>query len=314
MAKSEITLRFLHDQADIRRVVHLQREVWGDDLTVPDHLLLASIHGGGLLIGAFDGGEMVGFVFGFPAFDRGEAGLVWRHHSHMLAVVPEKRDAGIGFALKRAQWQWVRQQGLDRITWTFDPLQSRNAYLNIARLGAVANTYLPEYYGEMTDAINAGMPSDRFRVDWWVNSPRVADRLDRQPRRPLELGDYFSAGAEILNPTRLAPSGFPEPPEGTWSVAELAKTLDPGAAAAPENPPFYLVEIPPDFQTLKAADRNLALRWRMHTREIFQRLLEQGYLVTDFVYMRGESPRSFYLLSDGERQIGAFRKKGGSKN
>lgn len=305
MARSEIALRFLHDQADIRRVVELQLEIWGGDLAVPDHMLLASIHGGGLLIGAFDGDEMIGFVFGFPAFDATDDGPAWRHHSHMLAVVPGRRDAGIGFALKRAQWQWVRQQGLERITWTFDPLQSRNAYLNIARLGAVTETYLPEYYGEMTDAINAGMPSDRFRVDWWVNSPRVVDRLKKNPRRPLELGDYFSAGAEILNPTRLAASGFPEPPGETWSMADLPEALEVGA---PENPPFYLVEIPPDFQALKDADRDLALRWRIHTREIFTRLLGQGYLVTDFVYMRGESPRSFYLLSDGERQIGAFRK------
>ena len=314
MAKPDVRYRFLHDQADIRAVVDLQRAVWGDDLAVPDHLLLASIHGGGLLIGAFEGDEMVGFVFGFPAFDRDEDGLAWRHHSHMLAVVPGKRDAGIGFALKRAQWQWVRQQGLDRITWTFDPLQSRNAYLNIARLGAVASAYLPEYYGEMTDAINAGLPSDRFRVDWWVNSPRVADRLDKSPRRPLELGDYFSAGAEILNPTRLALSGFPEPPEATWSLSELADSLGSEAPAGPEQPPFFLVEIPPQFQSLKDADPDLALRWRLHTREIFQRLLGQGYLVTDFVYMRGESPRSFYLLSDGERRLGAFRKKGGSQN
>jgi predicted GNAT superfamily acetyltransferase len=228
----------------------------------------------------------------------------------MLAVVQGKRDMGIGFGLKRAQWQWVRQQGLERITWTFDPLQSRNAYLNIARLGAVASTYLPEYYGDMTDAINAGLPSDRFRVDWWVNSPRVADRLDKSPRRPLELGDYFSAGAEILNPTRLAGSGFPQPPEVTWSTAGLAEALGVDASAGPGQPPFYLVEIPPDFQSLKEADPELALRWRHHTREIFQRLLGSGYLVTDFVYMRGESPRSFYLLSDGERRLGAFRKGG----
>ncbi|HUF38467.1 MAG TPA: GNAT family N-acetyltransferase [Anaerolineales bacterium] len=314
MAKSDVRLNFLHEQADIRRVVELQRAVWGGDLAVPDHLLQASIHGGGLLIGAFEGDEMVGFVFGFPAFDRGADGLVLWHHSHMLAVIPEKRDAGIGFAMKRAQWQWVRQQGLDRITWTFDPLQSRNAYLNIARLGAVASTYLPEYYGEMTDSINTGLPSDRFRVDWWVNSPRVADRLDEHPRRPLELGDYFSAGAEILNPTRLAPSGYPEPPEETWSMADLAESLEAQAPALPASPPFYLVEIPPDFQALKEADGGLALRWRLHTREIFQRLLGQGYLVTDFVYMRGEIPRSFYLFSDGERQIGSFRKKGGLQN
>ena len=284
--------------------------VWGDDLAVPDHLLQATVHGGGLLIGAFDREEeMVGFVYGFPAFDQEEDSIRLRHHSHMLAVVPERRNAGIGFALKRAQWQWVRQQGLDRITWTFDPLQSRNAYLNIARLGAVTSTYLEDYYGEMTDAINAGMPSDRFLVDWWVNSPRVEDRLKDSPRPPLELGDYFSAGAEILNPTRLSEAGYPEPPENTWDPAQIAGADSPDLPPPGPQPPFYLIEIPPDFQSLKTADPELGLHWRLHTRTLFQRMLSRGYLVTDFVYLRGESPRTFYLLSDGERRLGAFRKK-----
>jgi len=308
MEASKFQIRLIHDKDGIRQVEALQELVWGRADVVPHHMLLASIHGGGVLLGAYDGDQLSGFVFGFPAFDRTPAGPTLRHHSHMLAVHPDKRDAGIGFSLKRAQWQWVRQQGLDRITWTYDPLQSRNAYLNIARLGAVCSTYLPDYYGEMTDTINAGLPSDRFQLDWWVNSPRVEDRLASHPRRPLELGDYFSAGAEIVNPTRLAESGFPGPPAGTWLLENVAESL--GAELPPETgqPPFYLVEIPPDFQALREAEPELGLRWRMHTREVFQRLFARGYLVTDFIYMRGASPRSFYLLSDGERRLGAIRK------
>lgn len=303
MVDSDIQLRFISDPAEMRRVEDLQRRVWGEEDAVVGHLLLAAVHGGGLLIGAYREDELVGFVFGFPAFDPGPAGPIPRHHSHMLAVLPEVRDAGVGFALKRAQWQWVRQQGLERITWTYDPLQSRNAYLNIARLGAVCSTYLLEYYGEMTDAINAGLPSDRFQVDWWIRSARVEDRLKTRPRRPLGLGDYFSAGAEIVNPTRVGADGFPLPPEEPWLPGKFGEP-DPDQL----GPPFYLVEIPPDFPRLKAADPDLALRWRLHTRSLFQALFGRSYLVTDFIFLRGESPRSFYVLSDGDRRLGAFRK------
>ena len=132
----------------------------------------------------------------------------------MLGVHPAYRDHGIGFTLKRAQWQMVRHQGLDRITWTFDPLLSRNAYLNIARLGAVCNTYLRAVYGELRDGINAGLPSDRLQVDWWVNSQRVNRRLSRRARPPLDLAHYLAAGAQVINPTRrlerwrAAPTGL----------------------------------------------------------------------------------------------------------
>lgn len=309
MTEADIRLHFINDPALLHDVERVQQAVWGPEDVVPDHMLLSLVHGGGVLIGAYERERLVGFVFGFPAFDQVEGRIEVRHHSHLLAVLPEKRDLGIGFKLKRAQWQWVRRQGVERITWTYDPLQSRNAYLNIGRLGAVCSTYLPNYYGEMTDTINAGMPSDRFFVDWWVNSPRVNNRLEKRPRRPLDLGDYFSAGAEIINPTRLAPSGFPAPPENTWLLESLAQTLGTDVPPQQNQPPFYLVEIPPDIQQLRAAEPALALHWRQHTREVLTALFLRGYLVTDFVFTGGESPRSFYLLSDGERRLAAFSKK-----
>ncbi len=279
-------------------VENLQRQVWTGSETeiVPANLLLAVIHNGGLAIGAFDVGEggqktaeapdpssMIGFVFGFPGFSATPDGPHPLHCSHMLAVLPVYRDKGIGFALKRAQWQMVRHQGIDRITWTFDPLQSRNANLNIARLGAVCNTYLRNFYGEMRDGLNVGVPSDRFQVDWWINTKRVERRLSRRNRPTLTLAHYRLAEATLLEAQRDQ-EHVARPPE---EILPLAGTL-------------LLVEIPFDFQTLKSADLSLARDWRFYSREVFEKAFAADYLVTDFVHENG---RSFYVLTYGETTL-----------
>jgi predicted GNAT superfamily acetyltransferase len=178
-----INIRTLETPTDLEAVEGLQRIVWSGDETeiIPVHLLRAVVHNGGLVIGAFSEDQLVGFVFGFPGIDSTPDGPQVIHASHMAGVHPEFRDAGLGYRLKRAQWQMVRRQGIKRITWTFDPLQSRNANLNITKLGAVSNTYIPNYYGEMRDGINIGMPSDRLQVDWWVNSnlPRRRNSISK---------------------------------------------------------------------------------------------------------------------------------------
>ncbi len=197
----------------------------------------------------------------------------------MLAVHPDYRDLGVGFKLKRAQWQMVRQQGIDLITWTYDPLQSRNANLNIARLGAVCSTYLRDFYGEMRDELNVGLPSDRFQVDWWVYSRRVNRRLSRRPRKPLTPADFFAADFPITHPP---PPRFPFPPDPS---------------------PLLLLEIPADLAAVKAADPALALEWRMGTRSLFENLFAQGYLVTDFVYELGDPPHSYYVLTHGDSTL-----------
>jgi predicted GNAT superfamily acetyltransferase len=260
----------------------LQSLVWSSaDLdVVPKDLLLAVIHNGGLAIGAFAGDELVGAVFGFAGFYPTPDGPRLKHHSHLLAVHPDWRSEGIGFALKRAQWQMVRKQGIDRITWTYDPLLSRNAHLNIARLGAVCSTYLRSEYGEMQDGLNAGLPSDRFQVDWWLNTKRVERRLSRRSRPPLTLGHYLAAEATLLE-AKTEHSLSPHPPD---RIAGLTGTL-------------LLVEIPSDLMALKAADLSLARAWRAYTREVFENAFAAGYLVTDFVYDEG---RSFYVMTHGE--------------
>jgi predicted GNAT superfamily acetyltransferase len=208
--------------------------------------------------------------------------------------LPEYRDAGLGFKLKRAQWQLVRQQGLDLITWTYDPLETRNANLNIAKLGAVCNTYLPEFYGKLTDEMNAGLPSDRFRVDLWVNSDRANTRLSSKPRRRLDLADFLAAEVPVLNTTQLNRQGFAIPHQDDLQLVENAD----------ERPNLVLVEVPANFQEIKAADIGLAVEWRLYSRKVFQLLFEKGYIVTDFVFLAGKHARAYYVLSYGESLLG----------
>jgi predicted GNAT superfamily acetyltransferase len=278
-------IRLIETPEEMRLVEALQRRVWPGSETdvVPSHLLLTAAHNGGLVLGAFVGEELIGFVFGFPGFYATPDGPRLKHCSHMLGVHPEWRDRGLGFALKRAQWQLVRHQGIDRITWTYDPLLSRNARLNIARLGAVCNTYRRSEYGEMRDGLNAGLPSDRFQVDWWVNSRRVERRLSRRAR-PLLTFDQFLAARPSLLAACSDAAGVPRPTEET---PRLEGTL-------------LLVEIPSRFDVLRQADLALARDWRFYTREVFENAFAAGYLVTDFVYDQG---RSFYVLTHGESTL-----------
>jgi len=282
----EWIIRIFENPAEMAGVEELQRLVWPGSETeiVPAHMLLAAIHNGGLVIGAYHDDELIGFVFGFPGFYETPDGPRLKHHSHMLGVHPAWRAGGLGFALKRAQWQVVRRQGLDRITWTYDPLLSINARLNIAKLGAVCNTYRRSEYGEMRDGLNVGLPSDRFQVDWWVFTKRVERRLGRRARPPLRLEQYLGADVQLCA-ALPNPAGWPRP---SGQVPAFAG-------------PLLLVEIPPDFQALKASDLSLAEAWRLFTRIFFEQAFPAGYLVTDFVYEQG---RSFYVLTDGESELG----------
>ena len=315
--ESGILLRILDNPADMVAVEDLQRLVWPGNETdvVPSHLLVTAAHNGGLVIGAYQtstppaqaafdeqalpGAALVGFTFSFPGLYFTPDGPRPKHCSHMLAVHPQGRDQGVGFLLKRAQWQMVRNQGLDRITWTYDPLLSRNGYLNIARLGGVCNTYTRDAYGDMRDGLNVGLPSDRFQVDWWINSQRVIKRLSKKARGNLDLAQYEKAGVPIVNPSHLRRDELPAPSSTVFLEDRTGQ----------ESRPLLLIEIPSNFLALKNADAGLALEWRMHTRQIFEALFEQGYITTDFVFSPGSPARSFYVMSYGESPLpGAFTK------
>ena len=283
---ADVVIKLLESPEDMTRVENLQRAVWPGSETdvVPAHVFITAVHNGGLVIGAFLEGELIGFVFGFPGLDFTPDGPRPKHCSHMMGIKPGQRDSGIGFALKRAQWQMVRKQGIDHITWTYDPLLSRNAYLNIAKLGAVCSIYRRSEYGEMRDGLNAGLPSDRFQVDWWVNTRRVERRLGRRARSPLKLDNFSKAE---LNP-------FYSPLTGTSNL------IQPPEHYSPLEGQLLLAEIPSDFSTMKETDFALARDWRIFSREVFETAFAEGYIVTDFIF---EGGRSFYVLSHGESTL-----------
>jgi predicted GNAT superfamily acetyltransferase len=287
---SAYTIRLLESPEDMAEAEKLQSIVWPGSETdvVPTHLLITAIHNGGLVLGAFVQNELVGFIFGFPGLDMLPDGPHPKHCSHMMGVHPDWRDSGLGFALKRAQWQMVRHQGLDHITWTYDPLLSRNAYLNIAKLGAVCNTYRISEYGDMHDGLNAGLPTDRLQVDWWINTRRVELRLGKRSRGTLKLDQFAKADLQPLYTLRTGTDGLPRPPEHF----------------SPLNHSLLLAEIPSDFLALKAADFALARDWRFFIREVFETTFAEGYLITDFIYDKASgSPRSLYVLTQGETTL-----------
>jgi len=279
-------IKILETPEDMTAVEALQREVWPGSETdvVPAHVFITAIHNGGLVAGAYIEDQLIGFVFGFPGLDSTPDGPRPKHCSHMMGIHSNYRDSGVGYALKRAQWQMVRHQGLDHITWTYDPLLSRNAYLNISKLGAVCNNYRRAEYGDMRDGLNAGLPSDRFQVDWWINTRRVESRLSKRPRKPLKLDNFSKANLQPLYTPHSQADGWSRPPEHF----------------SPLEDKLALAEIPSDFNTLKQADFSLARDWRFFTREVFETAFAAGFIVTDFVHDQG---RSFYVLSNGETTL-----------
>jgi chorismate synthase len=274
MKKTAVTIRPLQTVAEYRACEALQNHVWAmpDDLeVVPMHLLVTVQRNGGLLLGAFEDAELVGFVFGFPAL--GENGKP-KHYSHMMGVAPTCQDKGIGFRLKAAQRESVLAQGLDLVAWTYDPLESRNARLNIHKLGSVCRTYVRDYYGPLADGLNAGLPSDRFQVEWWIASERVCQRL---------------AGTSI----RTAPN--PIPLVNTTGCTREG-LVTPGALVLDIDAPVVQVQIPADYQAIKASDAGLALEWRLAMREAFEVYFARGYTVVDFVCPQIDGSRSGYYI------------------
>jgi predicted GNAT superfamily acetyltransferase len=241
-----------------------------DDLgVVPLHLLLSAQRNGGLALGAFVEDTLAGFLFGYPGLT--SDGRL-KHCSHMMGVAPEQQSHGVGYRLKLAQREFALAQGCDLVTWTYDPLESRNAHLNIRKLGGVCRTYIRDFYGPMDDGLNRGLPSDRFQVEWWIASERVKRRLAGQ-----SVG--VTDEAEVV---------------GLASTGKVA----PGTAVAGEAPDRVWLEIPADFQAIRASDPALAAAWRTATRKALEKRLGMGYTVTDVACLEVQGRRRiFYRLT-----------------
>lgn len=283
-----IEIRRLTEWDELRPFAALQRVVWGDDpeVLVPQHMLASITRSGGLVLGAYDGAELIGGVIAFLGTDSGDqrrpAMANLKLFSKRTAVLPAYRDQGIGYRLKMAQRMFARQLGIRLITWTFDPLLSRNAYLNLRKLGTTVTTFYENYLGTDLEGLVLAGASDRLLAEWWVTSRRVEARIN-ESRPPLTLDQYLSGGITVINPTALNDAGLPMPSD---------EIIQPPTMMA-------LVEIPVDFRQIVADDAELALVWRAHSRLAIRTVLDMGFMMTDFVHAPYEGrPRSFYVCSD----------------
>jgi len=274
-------LRDLRSLADCERVVDLQVVVWGDGMDlVPASVLLVSAKRGGILIGAFDGDELTGFVWSMPGW-RGETQSHW---SHMLAVAPASRGAGLGVALKLAQREQARRQGTELIEWTFDPLQAPNAHLNFVGLGTVAGEYLVDVYGQLDGPLHRGTPTDRLIAEWWISRPHVERRLAAREAAPSALG--VTRSAELLDVPVVIETGG----QGGWQA--------PGSVSLDSASRRVLVPVPPRFGEMQQQDTALALAWRHATRQAFQAYFARGYRAVDFFLDRNRGGGRYLLAAD----------------
>lgn len=265
-----VTYREVHDPDELKQIVTLQGIVWSMPLSeaVPHNMLHAVIHSGGMVIRADLDGELVGFGFAMPA-RRGNEMILW---SHMAGVVPERQGRQIGFGVKQAQRRWALAHDYRTIAWTFDPLQRGNANFNLRMLKTVSSTYHVNFYGIMTDSINAGMPSDRLEVTW-----NLQDEL-----------------------VEAAAHGHAPPPFVQQAAREdfLLFSDDQGKPHLREplvaRSPYHFVEIPYHLAALKRDDIETAKAWQLALRAAMQAGFTAGYEAVDF---GDDGKRCWYVLA-----------------
>lgn len=239
----EIDIRQIQTISELEKIQYVEKAVWNTD-TVPVHQTFTTVNNGGIILGAYYNESMVGFLYSFPGFDGNKHYLC----SHMLGILPEFRKYGIGLAMKFKQAELAKKIGYSMITWTFDPLQSINAFLNLQKLGSVGAFYKENYYGDMNDKLNAGLPTDRMHIHWDLHTENKHRYLPFNPKKVL------------LDVKDDAPN--------LTDVKDTVITRNKGP---------WFVAIPNDFNTIKEENSQLALQWRLQTRIVFQKLFRAGY-------------------------------------
>ena len=174
-----VVIRELTTLAEMEEVQVIEHKVWGMP-PIPTHQTLTAVKNGGIMIGAYDGDKMVGFSYGFPGFKDGKIYLC----SHMLGIDAAYRSQGIGERLKWKQREIAIAKGYDRMHWTYDPLETRNGYLNLTKLNGICDTYIENCYGEMDDEFNKVLPSDRFEVHWYLKARMLLKNMNRTSATP----------------------------------------------------------------------------------------------------------------------------------
>jgi predicted GNAT superfamily acetyltransferase len=193
-----IEIRALRTHEEFVEAVALQRTIWGFEEAelLPVRLFVTATKVGGQAFGAFDGGRMIGFCLAIPGMKAGNKSYL---HSHMLGVIDEYRNAGVGRLLKLEQRREALSRGIELMEWTFDPLEIKNAYFNIERLGAVVRRYVLNQYGTTSSKLHGGLPTDRCIAEWWLASPRVEAILKALPMERSAVEARIAVPAEIYS-------------------------------------------------------------------------------------------------------------------
>lgn len=259
-----LTIRPITELMELSEVCVLEKEIWQSDDPVPLAHALTSVENGGMVIGAYIEDQLIGFQYSFAGFNGKESYLC----SYLLGVHPDHRVGGIGEKLKLAQREEAIKKGYDLIEWTYDPLETVNANLNIRKLGGTCSTYKENYYGDMEDGLNAGIPSDRFLVQWRIQDDHVIQRLSDPGRRPQRMDEQLS-----VIKVDVREDGVPVPVGVDYHERDSSEAL--------------WVPVPGEFQKVKEIDSDMALEWRLKTRDVFSRYFQSGWQVVDFV--RGDT-------------------------
>ena len=256
-----------------RYVEQIIMAAWNGDcnISIPDYLTITiARENGGIVLLAWDDEKPVGFCLGFLSFtgDENRMGdnMHFVHYSHMAGVLPEYRGGKLGQKIKWAQRDAVMAMGIDCIVWTFDPLETLNARLNIHKLGAICRTYKRNVYGEGHDGLNWGVPTDRFRVDWNIGSARVREHA-ADSYRWADFAALMATHTPIINP--------PFADSGIWRAGGIDE-----AAFEQER---VLVAVPRKYQAVKKASVAWGLDWRMHSRELFEQAFALDFTITDLL-------------------------------
>ncbi|MGI8783541.1 MAG: hypothetical protein ACR2L2_07835 [Acidobacteriota bacterium] len=273
----KIRIELLTEPAQFRQCVRLQKMIWGrnyEDI-VPLSMFLVANRNGGITLGALTRkGEVAGFVFGIPGLD--ESGVI--HWSEMLGVRKEYWGRDFGYQLKVQQREQALRMGIRMIHWTFDPLQSKNAYLNFFRLGGYTRTYEPNFYGASKSPLHRGLDTDRFVVTWPINSQRVRDRLS------------------AVDEGRPAAVFHQDVPPALSARVPARGPVRPGETLLDLQTERIKVEVPFDIVKLKSSSLPVAREWQKKVRLIFQYYFARGYTVVDFYKAKDRYPTGFYIL------------------
>ena len=273
----EVKIRPINTLTDLRKCHEIQRATWGftDLMVFPYTQLISSAHNGGVLLGAYVGPDLVGFVYGYL----GMSGSKLYLFSQRMGVLPGYQNLGVGMKLKLAQRDQMLRQGIDLIVWTYDPLLGKNATLNIEKLGGIVRHYARDIYGAVNNPLQVGLSTDRFLLEWELMSDRVRERIRSTKPRPKAEAWLKEDRYPFVN-----------------YVAWEASLPRPVASDLEMDDNVLLVQIPPDLNAIKRLDLGVARGWRESTRDIFETYFRRGYVVTGFARSTGLQMPNIYKL------------------